>query len=102
MADRARLQEQVDRLRESQALHGSESLCRLLQYLADHAVDQPNSPLKEYQIATELYGRPTDFDPQADSMVRVRAGRLRVKLAEYYASEGAHDSLILDLPKGSC
>lgn len=99
--DKARLQEQVDRLRGSQALHGSESLCKLLQYLADQAIEHPGSPLKEYQIATELYGRPADFDPQADSMVRVRAGRLRVKLAEYYAVEGAQDPLILDLPKGS-
>jgi hypothetical protein len=76
-------------------------LCRLLQYLANFALEHPGSPLKEYQIATELYGRPADFDPQTDSMVRVRAGRLRQKLAEYYESEGAHDPLIFDLPKGS-
>lgn len=101
MADRPTLQEQVDKLVASKTLHGSESLCRLLQYLANHAIEHAGSSLKEYQIATELYGRPADFDPQIDSMVRVRAGRLRVKLAEYYASEGASDPLILDLPKGS-
>jgi hypothetical protein len=101
MPDRTRVQEQVDRLRNSQTLHGADSLCRLLQYLADHAVDHPGVPLKEYQIATELYGRPADFDPQADSMVRVRVGRLRQKLAEYYESEGANDPVALDIPKGS-
>lgn len=95
------VKEQVARLAASKALHGSDSLCRLLQYLADHALERPGLPLKEYQIATELYGRPPDFDPQTDSMVRVRAGRLRLKLAEYYKEEGAADPLVIDLPKGS-
>ncbi|MGH9546587.1 MAG: hypothetical protein ACRD23_15370 [Terriglobales bacterium] len=82
-------------------LHGSESLCKLLRYLAEHALDHPGSPLKEYQIATEVFGRPPDFDPQHDSTIRVQAGRLRIKLAEYYSTEGAEDSLIVEVPKGS-
>ncbi|MGB7434410.1 MAG: hypothetical protein WBW49_03245, partial [Candidatus Acidiferrum sp.] len=36
-----------------------------------------------------------------DSMVRVQVGRLRAKLAEYYATEGIHDPIIVELPKGS-
>ena len=58
-------------------------------------------PLKEYQIATEVLGRPVGFDPQSDSTVRVQAGRLRVKLAEYYANEGVDDAIIVEIPKGS-
>jgi hypothetical protein len=57
--------------------------------------------VKEYQIATEVFGRSAGFDPQADSTVRVQAGRLRVKLAEYYATEGVDDPIIVELPKGS-
>ena len=57
--------------------------------------------MKEYQIATEVFGRSAGFDPQADSTVRVQAGRLRVKLAEYYATEGIDDPIIVELPKGS-
>jgi len=57
--------------------------------------------LKEYQIATEVLGRSGAFDPQSDSTVRVQAGRLRMKLAEYYAHEGPEDSVIVELPKGS-
>jgi len=72
-----------------------------LQYLAKQAIDHPNAPLKEYQIATEVYGRPADFDPQSDSTIRVQAGRLRLKLAEYYASEGAADPILVKIPKGS-
>src|SRR5260370_7808136 len=34
-------------------------------------------------------------------MVRVQAGRLRTKLAEYYGSEGADDSILVEMPKGN-
>jgi hypothetical protein len=91
----------VERLVGSQTLHGSESLRKLLHYLAVQALDHPGAPVKEHQIATEVFGRPSNFDPQLDSLVRVQAGRLRSKLAAYYESEGAEDTVLIDLPKGS-
>ena len=92
---------QIDKLVNSHALHGSEQLCKLLRYLAKHALDHPGTPIKEYQIATEVFGRSADFDPQLDSMVRVQAGRLRVKLAEFYNSDGVEDPIIVELPRGT-
>jgi len=92
---------EIDRLVNSHTLHGSESLCKLLRYLADHAIRRPVVALKEYQIATEVFGRPSDFDPQLDSLVRVQAGRLRSKIAEYYSSEGTDDPIVVELPKGT-
>src|SRR5262249_29394249 len=100
LPERTQILGQVDRLVGSHTLHGSESLCKLLKYLAKHALDQPGVSVKEYQIATEVFGRQDNFDPQLDSAVRVQAGRLRSKLSEYYASEGAADSVIVELPKG--
>lgn len=85
----------------SHVLHGSESLCKLLRYLAEHSLQNPGVPVKEYQIATEVFGRPADFDPHLDSAIRVQAGRLRVKLAEYYSSEGGNDPILVGLTKGS-
>src|SRR4029077_13451757 len=41
------------------------------------------------------------FDPQSDSTVRVQAGRLRLKLAEYYSHEGPNDPVVVELLKGS-
>ncbi|MGA9250503.1 MAG: helix-turn-helix domain-containing protein, partial [Candidatus Acidiferrales bacterium] len=101
MADREQNLRQIDKLAASHALHGSESLCKLLRYLAIHALDHPGTPLKEYQLATEVFGRPQDFDPQVDSTIRVQAGRLRAKLAEYYSSEGSEDPTVVELPKGT-
>ena len=101
MTEREQLLEQINRLVGSHALHGSESLCKLLRYLAKHAVDHPGTPIKEFQIATEVFGRSPDFDPQLDSMVRVQAGRLRSKLTEYYSADGLEDSIVVELPKGT-
>ncbi|PYY24591.1 MAG: hypothetical protein DMG62_03275 [Acidobacteria bacterium] len=92
---------QIEKIANSSLLHGSESLCKLLRYLARNAVDHPGAHPKEYQIATEVFGRSSDFDPQMDSTVRVQVGRLRQKLHEYYSSEGAEDAILVDLPKGS-
>ncbi|MFZ0731374.1 MAG: helix-turn-helix domain-containing protein [Candidatus Sulfotelmatobacter sp.] len=85
---------------KSHSMRGAESLLRLLQYCAKQSLEHPDELLKEYQIAREVYGRGPDFDPQSDSCVRVQAGRLRLKLAEYYASEGTNDPVLLKLPKG--
>ena len=93
--------QQIDKLIKSHSLRTSESLCKLLRYLAEHSLDRPGIALKEYQIATEVLGRPAGFDPQSDSTVRVQAGRLRVKLAEYYAHEGPNDPILVEVPKGS-
>jgi hypothetical protein len=101
VVDRAQFEAIIGKLVTSHTLHSSESLCKLLKYLAIQALEHPGAQIKEYQIATEVLGRQANFDPQLDSMVRVQAGRLRAKLTEYYSTEGAADRLIVELPKGS-
>ncbi len=100
-ADKAAIFAEVERLTESGLLHGSEALCRLLKYLAEQYFAHPGLPVKEYQLATEVFGRPADFDPRMDSTVRVQTGRLRSKVAEYYAGAGSEDPIIIEIPKGS-
>jgi hypothetical protein len=101
IVDKERYLNQIERLVHSHTLRKAESLCKLLRYLAEHELSQPGTSLKEYQIATEVFGRPDDFDPQADSAVRVQAGRLRLKLLDYYSHEGAGDSIVVEVPNGS-
>src|ERR1700730_3276645 len=92
---------EVGRIVNSDVLRGSESLCHLLEYLASHSVAEQGSSVKEYQIATEVFGRNADFDPRLDSTVRVQTSRLRAKLAEYYAGPGAEDTVIVEIPRGA-
>jgi hypothetical protein len=92
---------QIEKIVTSDILRGSESLCRLLRYFGEQSAGHPGTSIKEYQIALDVFGRSQDFDPRLDSTVRVQTGRLRSKLAEYYALEGAADRIVLEIPKGS-
>jgi hypothetical protein len=75
-------------------------LQQLLQYLAEKTFTHGAEPIKEYTIGVEALGRPPDFDPKADPIVRVQTHRLRQKLKEYYDSDGIHDYIVIKIPKG--
>jgi len=93
--------EEIERILESRVFQGSETLCRLLQFLAHKTLEEPGIVLKEYRIATEILGRKEDFDPRLDSSVRVQATRLRSKLIEYSVTEGINDPILVEMPKGA-
>lgn len=89
------------RILASPQFHSSETLSKLLHYLVELAIQTPNQPAKEHQIAIDVLGREESFDPRLDAIVRVQTGRLRHKLQEYYEGPGAGDDLVLELAKGS-
>src|SRR5271165_3741048 len=91
---------QIQRLVNSEVLHGSESLCKLLRFLAERAIEFPGVPAREYQIAIEVFGRRANFDSRLDSTVRVQTGRLRAKLSQYYAEQGKDDPIVVEIPRG--
>ena len=57
--------------------------------------------LKETVIGVEVFDKDASYSPREDPIVRVMAGRLRGKLAEYYQREGAADLVLIELPRGS-
>jgi hypothetical protein len=48
-----------------------------------------------------VFGKPVGYSPVEDSAVRVHVRQLRLRLHEYYACEGRHESLMIEIPKGS-
>jgi hypothetical protein len=91
----------LDRLRRSQTLSGSEKLIQFLSFIVETTVNGNAGHLKETIIGVSVFGRTPDYDPKTDSVVRSQAWRLRSKLNKYYQAEGAEDSLIIDVPRGS-
>jgi hypothetical protein len=91
---------QVERLLRSKTFETSEVHRRLLQYLAEKAINGDADRLKEYTVGLEAFGKPGTYDPRQDSIVRLQVGRLRQKLAAYYESEAAGDDVRVVLPKG--
>lgn len=92
--------DQVDRILEGETLQGSQTLKRLLKYLAEKTALGHGDELKEYTIAVDAMDKPPTYDPRHDSAVRIQVSRLRQKLAEYYRTEGMDDPVIIQLPKG--
>jgi tetratricopeptide (TPR) repeat protein len=80
---------------------GSPQLAAFLKYIVNRKLAGDTEGIKAYSIATEALGRPPDFDPQNDPIVRVQAGRLRQALLIYYANPQADDSMRISLPVGS-
>lgn len=91
----------MNKIAASGGFLGSESLRGVLLYLSQHTLEYPGTTVKEYEIATQVLGRSTNFDSRIDSTVRAIASRLRSKLAEYYLREGQNDPILIDIPKGS-
>jgi hypothetical protein len=99
-SERAEKLQQLEKILQSQALQSSETLKAFFKFVVLKTIENQDSNLKEYVIATEVFGRNSNYDPRVDSVVRVQALRLRSKLQEYYATEGKHDDWLIDLPKG--
>jgi Malectin domain len=79
----------------------AQRLVKLLEYISEKHFSGRGAEVCEYTIATEVLGRPVDFDPAEDAIARVEIHRLRKKLREYYSAEGAHRELKIIIPPGS-
>jgi len=75
-------------------------LQQILRYLVEETMAGRGRRINQNSIAIDVLGRDAQFDPTVDSLVRVDAGRLRVKLREYYQELGTGDRVRFNLPKG--
>jgi TolB-like protein len=56
--------------------------------------------IKGYTVATEVFGRKSDFDQSIDPIVSIQASRLRMALEKYYETAGKNDPIRIDIPTG--
>ena len=95
------VREELAKIVASTPFHRGEKLCRFLRYVVEETLAGRPESLKEYNIGVVVYERRADYETRVDSTVRVEASRLRTKLIEYYAGEGAGSGVRIELPKGS-
>jgi len=91
----------LERILRSHCFEHAGRACDFLRYAVTKTLAGETDRLKGYTIAVNVFGRPADFDAQSDPLVRVEALRLRQRLTEYYASEGAADAVRVELPRGA-
>jgi TolB-like protein len=91
----------VDRVLASPPFSTSPQLLAFLRFVVESVLKGDAEHIKSYTIAVEALGRGQNFDPQADPIVRVEAGRVRRGLRHYYAGPGADDPIVINLPLGA-
>ncbi len=97
----AAIRAELARILASGAFDASDRNRSFLRHVVEETLDGRGERIKAYAIATTVFGRGTDFDPQVDSIVRIEAGRLRRSLERYYLTEGRADPVVIGIPKGS-
>jgi serine/threonine-protein kinase len=95
------VREALEKVLTSTSFTKSPRLSRFLRFTVEQTLQGRRDFLKEYVLGLEVFDRGQGYDPQTDPVVRVQAGRLRMKLQQYYQSEGAQDPLIFEFSKGN-
>jgi TolB-like protein/Flp pilus assembly protein TadD len=91
---------QLHKILSSAGFVRNDRLSRFLLFVVTKQLEGKADELKESLVGIEVFGRSPGFDSKLDSVVRTEAAKLRVRLAEYYADEGAGDAVVIELPKG--
>lgn len=100
-ADKADLiRAELERICDDVLFRDTTRMKRFLRYVTEETLEGRGGRLKGYVIGVEVFDRPDDFDPQADTIVRVQAGQLRRRLDLYYAERGQHARVRILVPKG--
>jgi TolB-like protein len=94
------VRQQLDRILASNPFLNARRPSQFLRFIVESTLAGEGNRIKEYLIGVEVFERPADYDPKDDPIVRIEAGRLRKKLAEYYSGPGANDPVVIELPKG--
>jgi TolB-like protein/Tfp pilus assembly protein PilF len=97
----AAIREQLERILASQTFGAADAQKRFLRYAVEQTLAGHRDLIKEYSVGSQVFGRGDSFDPRVDPIVRIQAGKLRSRLVKYYAGEGRHDAVRIDVPKGS-
>ena len=99
--DAVAVKAELEKILSSNTFKKSFVLSSFLRFVVTKTMEQKANEIKEYTIAVNGLGKPADFNPQADALVRIHAGRLRRSLIEYYSEEGNEDPVFISLNRGS-
>ena len=92
---------QLEQLVNSVHFRNSKRYPAMLRYLVEETLTGRADCLKERTLGIEVFGRPADYDTNADPVVRITAGEVRKRIAQYYQAPGHEHELRLELPLGS-
>lgn len=95
------IREELQHLLSSRDFDASDRNRHFLSYIVEETLSGRGDRIKAYSIATSVFGRSADFDPQVDSIVRIEAGRLRRALERYYLVAKRPNGIRIEIPRGT-
>ena len=90
----------LDRLRLSETMKRAPQVLRVLDYIIDRFLAGEGDSINESSIGQAVFHRPEGYNRGDDNIVRVTVRHLRSRLEHFYATEGAGESSVLEIPKG--
>ncbi len=99
--ERVLVEEQLERMLASPLFTQSKRYAPFLRHVVEKTLDGQEDRLKERVLGSELFGRAPDYDSNNDPVVRVTAGEVRKRIAQYYDDSAHRNELRIDLPIGT-
>jgi hypothetical protein len=99
--ERSAILEQLGRLLENPYFSHSRRFPSFLRFVVERTLSGQTDVLKERTLGIEIFGRDPDYDTASDPIVRVTAGEIRKRIAQYYQEAGHENELRISLPLGS-
>jgi hypothetical protein len=75
-------------------------LSDFLLYIAGQELSGHTEEITEQKIGHRVYKRSELYSPADDNIVRVSARQLRLRLHEFYETEGKEEAWVIEIPKG--
>ncbi len=91
----------VQRIVVSRSIGRSPLLSEFLLYICERHLRDRSSELTEQRIGVQVFGRSEGYNSNDDNIVRNYARTLRKRVEEYFATEGKHEDLRLEIPRGA-
>jgi hypothetical protein len=101
LADRDAVLAQLELLLAHPLFSQSKRYPALLRFVVEQSLEGNADQLKERLIGMEVFSRSPGYDANADPIVRVTAGEIRKRLAQYYYDPSHSEEIRVELPTGS-
>jgi hypothetical protein len=98
---RIELLQQLERIVNSKYFRNSKRYPVLLRFVVEQTLAGRSDLLKERTLGMTVFDRDSDYDTNADPIVRVTAGEVRKRIAQYYQEPGHEHEWKIYLPLGS-
>ena len=91
----------LERVVASPQMKRAARMREFLLFVGQRSLKDGCEQIPEQEIGSEVFGRPAEYDTSVDNIVRVNATDLRKRIEDYFATDGANEPLILEIPRGS-